>query len=514
MASTGVISRGRGRGRGFGVGWLGKFKPKKITSPTRDSGDVLNFADADESDDISRFFATEIPAFNTQTSVEEISSKIASHIFVETEEKHRRESQEVYDEKPPVLKENKDKQMKKKNIQFEERPKHEDIEDSKKKSILAEGKNIQINRDISSKNNKNNETENDDVFQQQFDPILLKAVTANEFVPQDYVPPRRKISRTLSHEDTNDEVALYMLEEITEELMEDPGKFDNLKDNLSEHLVNFISEEKTLQKVVDLIIDKAINEANFRYTAAKLAQHFDQELKFDNEMSFRKLFFTRCQEEFMKTKDLLKNPLAMQEADNISFVKNTALMFGELLCNMKLKEKVNIVYKNAIFMLVDLFLASESEELIVCLTRLLKLVGPELDKDRPKDVEAMFDKVKDFYLDSKKTRYLTSSVKTIIWTVYKLHSRDWDRGSVPSSPSFATNRKFSLPDEFAVPQEPTMYIPNQKAGRKFSSSTDRDSPIDWDDYYTGDDTIFDPKDIGDDEEFDAYEEFLRMSGQV
>jgi len=309
-----------------------------------------------------------------------------------------------------------------------------------------------------------------------------------------------------------EEIVLNVLNDVILALQENPGDFDTCIDHLTDHLVNFVTQEETLKKIVDTIIGQAIGIPNFGFIAGRLSQHLDQQktLEMTNGISFRKVFFKRCQEEFKATKQLCIDAESCKI--NKDKIYRTCILFGELLCTMKIKGTVNKVYKIAVSQFIDIFLNIGIEENILTLTKLLKLVGPELDKNRPKDVEVLFDRVRDFYFDDSRSGKLPTHIKKSLWDVYKLHSRDWDRDDGPSSPSTPTDKEF-----FALPDNPAVkrHLERQSSERSTRSCS---SPVDWEEFYGGDDAdlyknYMDMNSVADDE-FDAYEEFLKMSGQL
>jgi hypothetical protein len=372
--------------------------------------------------------------------------------------------------------------------------------------------------------------------------VLLKAaVSAQEFVPswsmlqadekcagavgdEKCIVPQQQQPFEDLFEDT---VVLWVLDEVIAALVEDPGDFDNVIEQLTDHLVNFVTQEDTLKQVIDRIIGKALAEPHFSFLTARLAWHFDQckTVELENGVTFRKVFFRSCQAIHGECMALCKDAESVKE--NKQHITRIALLFGELLCNMKLKDKVNPLFRNVINSYIDTFLNIASDESVTILTTLLKLVGPELDINRPKDVEALFDKVKDFYLDSSRSGHLSKLVRTNLWGVYKLHSRDWDRATSP----------LDAPSNFSYPAEPPPVhsssnplirqksierqrsLETQRSIERQRSHSSRSSPIDWNEYYDGGDDLelyqnyMDRNTITDEEE-DAFEEFLKQSGQV
>ena len=146
---------------------------------------------------------------------------------------------------------------------------------------------------------------------------------------------------------------------------------------------------------------------NFGFMTAKLAGHLDEckAIELENGATFRKVFFRSCQTLHGECMALCKDAESCKQ--NKQKITRIALLFGELLCKMKLKDKVNPLFRKVIDTYIDTFLNIASDETVSIMTTLLKLVGPELDIDRPKDVDALFDKVKDFYLDSSKSGHLS-----------------------------------------------------------------------------------------------------------
>merc|ERR1712139_726204 len=122
-----------------------------------------------------------------------------------------------------------------------------------------------------------------------------------------------------------------------------------------------------------------MDERNFTFLAAKLAQHLDESkaVELENGVTFRKVFFTRLQGIKQECEGLCKDTQSCK--DNKEQITRTALLFGELLCNMKIKKKVNPIYRSVIENFIGVFLTIASEETVSILSTLLKLVGPELD---------------------------------------------------------------------------------------------------------------------------------------
>ena len=94
------------------------------------------------------------------------------------------------------------------------------------------------------------------------DSILLKAVNAQAFIPENIRPYDEKESSFnpplihLPPLSTSDEeqVVLNVLHDVISTLMEDPGDYEQIVEHLTDHLKNFVTREKTLKEVVHVII--------------------------------------------------------------------------------------------------------------------------------------------------------------------------------------------------------------------------------------------------------------------
>lgn len=371
--------------------------------------------------------------------------------------------------------------------------------------------------------------------------ILQKAVNANVFVPTAFNIPsysedeasipdeKPALHRTNSNsssprdflrqlsDHSDDEKAEIFLQDYIMTLTENPGEFQSIIREISPSLSELKSEE-SVKAIIRIIFDHATNNTNFCYTAARFFEYFDRKKTFGEASNFRKIFYTKCQSEFKWLSEITSGSSESRpSASDYTKMTNIAFFFGELFNNMKVQDKPNAIFKKCVFDIVDMFLKSKEERLVRCLVKLLKLSGPELDRERPKDVETMFDKVRDFYIDSNTTNVLPEEVRKSIWAVYKLHTRDWDRSTSPVSP-IPTSPRFPTYPKNNVWINPKLL---EERNRKLSSG----STVDWNDFYMGDDSelagfhsdggqYHDQGSSTEDEALDDYEEFLRQTGQI
>lgn len=91
--------------------------------------------------------------------------------------------------------------------------------------------------------------------------VLLKAVDAVEFIPSWFAPQvcsseyeYTSYEEQFDHSFAEEDIVLNVLNDIILALQENPGDFDSCIEHLTEHLVNFVTQEETLKKVVDTII--------------------------------------------------------------------------------------------------------------------------------------------------------------------------------------------------------------------------------------------------------------------
>ncbi|XP_012555843.1 uncharacterized protein LOC100201888 isoform X1 [Hydra vulgaris] len=346
--------------------------------------------------------------------------------------------------------------------------------------------------------------------------ILMKAVSVPEFVPS--ACSTKPIFTFTYSETTNDQsngdifpethddsqVTIDLLQKIINDLIHDPSFFEDILENLTEHLFYFCNTENTLTQIVNVITDKALASLSFQFFAAKLCNHFDKTKAIDikDGPSFRKIFMHRCQEDFKKMEQIFATD--RESTEQVKKITNCALWFGELLVNMKLikdnKPNFNPAFKSAVFKFVDMFLESKNEIMLNTMTLLLKLVGPGLDLNRPQDVDDMFAKLRDFLLENHN---LNSDTKESLWKVYKLHTRDWDRPDKRSSPIDIDWKKY---DEYE--ERPLENLENDEEGDALQFEA-------YDEFLKVSGQLKPEEDCDDDGfEYDAYDEFLKISGQI
>ncbi|XP_065657755.1 uncharacterized protein LOC100201888 isoform X3 [Hydra vulgaris] len=345
--------------------------------------------------------------------------------------------------------------------------------------------------------------------------ILMKAVSVSEFVPSAYSTKpifTFKNSETTYNQSNGDvfpethddsQVTIDLLQKIINDLVHDPSFFEDILDNLTEHLSYFCNSENTLTQIVNVITDEALASLSFQFFAAKLCNHFDKTKAIDIEdgRSFRTVFMHRCQEDFKKMEQIFATD--RESTEQVKKITNCALWFGELLVNMKLiknnKPDFNPAFRNAVFKFVDMFLESKNEIMLNTMTLLLKLVGPELNLNKPKDVDDMFVKLRNFLLDGNHN--LNNDTKESLWKVYRLHTRDWDRPDKRSSPIDIDWKKYDENEE-----RPLENLENDEDGDALQFEA-------YDEFLKISGQLK-PEEDYDDDEYEAYEEFLKMSGQV
>ena len=55
---------------------------------------------------------------------------------------------------------------------------------------------------------------------------------------------------------SENEVVIVVLKEIIEDLMQDPGGYDDVEKILGEHFQNFVTEKETLEEIVNILIEQ------------------------------------------------------------------------------------------------------------------------------------------------------------------------------------------------------------------------------------------------------------------
>eukprot|EP00795_Rhopilema_esculentum_P004389 gene4389-20613_t len=247
---------------------------------------------------------------------------------------------------------------------------------------------------------------------------------AKEFVPSSKAV-KDKFSDTIQ-----EEFSLEVYAVALNVLSHRPDKFDDVSKDLLVKISTSLKQPTTMNKVVDVLLEKAISDNNFLYSAVRMISVFLESLH--AVVSFRECFYPRLkqlQEEF---------PILLNDRENAqsqSKALGIALLFADLLCRVEVKEnELNSQFVDAVFQIVEQLKEKPTEKMVTTLIKVLKLAGPTLDEYKTKGngipkVDDMFSSFSDPNDIKSWLAHLDNGEKlcNIIFNIYKLHTRNWDR---------------------------------------------------------------------------------------
>lgn len=196
------------------------------------------------------------------------------------------------------------------------------------------------------------------------------------------------------------------------------------------------SEEVAVNSLVEILFEQSITEPNFRYTGAKVVQYLSNQLKsipvFTN---FRKLFLTRCKEEYLKKEELISHP------ETIPRLIGFTMFMGELFLNVEVEvsghtEKIATI-RFVIRDLLLILLEHATDETVKCATQLLKMAGAAIEDTAylNKPDEGNYSEVFTKLGQLSSATNLNKTSQILIASVLELKSSNWGRRDSSSSQS-------------------------------------------------------------------------------
>ncbi|KAF5304138.1 hypothetical protein FQA39_LY01923 [Lamprigera yunnana] len=200
--------------------------------------------------------------------------------------------------------------------------------------------------------------------------------------------------------------SLQQLEEIMSNLVVDPGHFDNLLDSFLEILDPYYNDVSFVAYIAESIVGKALNEQNFRYSAARLCHIVQDQCPY-----FRTALSILCEKK-VKTENDFNLSLLLAE---LYYVHLNSPIYGALV----IKSLQN-----------TLSCGDQSSVKAVC--QVLKLTGSALEVENKEAINAIFKKL----MTSGESQALP--VKNLIDSVVTLRSLNW--GQMENNINNSNNR--------------------------------------------------------------------------
>lgn len=284
--------------------------------------------------------------------------------------------------------------------------------------------------------------------------------------------------------------------------------------------------------MVESLFEQGIQEANFRYTGARICQFLSTNLKDTPQFEgFQKTFMRRCQQEYLKRDDLRHGSPADQER-----LRGLAMFMGEIFLNVQVEHLDGSVSRlkflpSILMDLAQCVMAEPNDLDIKCVCQLFKLSGALIeDEVKLKPEECMkFEDMFSVLQSLKENPNITEDAKFRLTNLVNLKDANWNRNM--SSPPKKSHEFKSDQDSFQS-QEPVFYnnmgqtcsrheanLPEEEYNDNFHVLTEEEEEAfrqfeEESNKLVGDDTGYDSYNLGDagemgEEAEAAYEEFLQ-----
>ncbi|KAF5306448.1 hypothetical protein FQR65_LT07360 [Abscondita terminalis] len=324
--------------------------------------------------------------------------------------------------------------------------------------------------------NKNNVYNNANIESKSANDRLLKYKLQNNAQTVDIPNVQPQPLSNILHDDDNMEQrkSLQQLEEIMSNLIVDPGHFDNLLGLFIEILKPYYDDVSFISYIAESIVGKALNEPNFRYSAARLCNIIQVDCPL-----FRTALCVLCQKKVKEQSDF-----------------NLSLLLAELYVQLGCDN----IYSSLVIECLQAVLQCGDANSIKSVCQVLKLTGATLEVKHKDAINGIFIKL----IASKESQLL--SIKNLIDSVLNLRSSNW--GQTENNINITNNRYqnqesqvfhdgpiFYGPDGHELSEEECQFL-NENCSENLNDS--------YDDYSSE----LDPE--MDEEMQIAYDQFLRL----
>ncbi|KAK9891448.1 hypothetical protein WA026_014681 [Henosepilachna vigintioctopunctata] len=202
----------------------------------------------------------------------------------------------------------------------------------------------------------------------------------------------------------NDSLDDRRLKQLITTLTNDPGQFDNLLDIFKQTLRPYFQDIIAISNVTDLLVNQAVQEQSFRYTAARLCYSVEQESPI-----FRAQLHTTC------NRELASNP------NKPGIVLFVAELYAQLYHEN--------IYGKCLINAFKQLLQEGGDGNIKCICQALKLTGYSLEQY---DKEALDDVIK---LLIQSRQFVTGTALCLLDSVMVLRNAKWGYGNLSESSS-------------------------------------------------------------------------------
>ncbi|XP_015790489.1 polyadenylate-binding protein-interacting protein 1 [Tetranychus urticae] len=292
-----------------------------------------------------------------------------------------------------------------------------------------------------------------------------------------------------SDSEVEDYVALSELKDFIDAISSNPAQYDTELNYITEVLNNWITEDPDIimQCIVNTIVDQGIIDTNFRYNGVRLCVHLIANLRaITSKGSFKDILLQRCQREISRRDSMAK------ASDGGHYLRGVALFIADLSTRIDDSDLVEALPE-----LIETLLSHTTTDNVKCACNILKLCGTHLEdylkKNQSDQMDNIFDRLKGISSRSQ----VSDSLKNVINNVVEFRANNW---KTPASSSSIVNPYASGANN------PYNDYSSSNINHHYQSYGQNDHHPSYDFGPCGDE--------GDQDVCDAFEEFLRDSGQL
>ncbi|XP_074605606.1 polyadenylate-binding protein-interacting protein 1-like [Brevipalpus obovatus] len=295
----------------------------------------------------------------------------------------------------------------------------------------------------------------------------------------------------------DDYVALCELKEFIDLISFNPARYEDRVGYITDLLNSWYEEDPDtiLECTVNLIVDQAILDPNFRYNGVRFCVHLISNFKVTTAKgTFKDILLQRCQREHSRRDALIR-------AQTSDYFRGVALFIADLSTRIEEPDLMDAVPE-----LLLTLLSRTTTDNVKCACNILKLCGRQIDEHLSRkgsqDMEPIFDRLS---MVQKQTQ--TPNLPDLIKNIIELRSNGWQARTAPPSNLVNPYANGPIYEEFECGPAPPVEV-NQFNQPGYQHP-----------YYNSDPTMarydFGPcEDQYDDNVCHAFEEFLRQSGQI
>lgn len=265
----------------------------------------------------------------------------------------------------------------------------------------------------------------------------------------------------------NQTYALDYLTEVTAELFDNPGMFEDEQQKLSKLFVNYIDDTFVLYSAIEMIFEQSIKESNFRYMGARLL-HLLDDLNKDPMSPMRQLLQNKIMLQANELPEFMKQEQVK--------VRGATLFLAEMYMQLQNPQQVaEINMADFIIRAIKLLLQKEGPENVKCVCLCLKLSGfkLEMEQDYRENVNCILQDLEQLVLKEA----LPNDTVKIIQSVLDLREKSWGRSSeeiasmasishVPLGLESNDSPVIYGPDGEVLTEEESSFVENGLAGDK------------------------------------------------